>query len=76
MLEIGRAFLFRVLICLGVIIAIRQTESPLVRLRDFSCAVLRILSRAKLKKRADADGVEMRNGVAQIITVLDRVDGF
>jgi hypothetical protein len=75
-LDVRGAFLFRVLITLDVIIAIRQTKAALYRLSNFPCAVLCVLARPKLEERVNADCMEMRNGLKKIGTVLDRVDAF
>ena len=76
MLNVGGAFLFRVVIRLGVIIAIGQTESALMRLRNFPGTILRILTGSELEECADADCVEASDGFEQIRPVFDCVDAL
>ncbi len=59
---------------LGIIVAIRHPEPSLHRLRNYFGAVLVVLAGTEIKEHADAERVQVRDLVEQVVAILDRLD--
>ena len=70
-LDVLVAQLFRSVIGLRVIVAIRQTQPALSRLGDIVRAVLRVLAGPKLEEGAYADAVKMCDLFEHVVTIFD-----
>ena len=66
----------RVVVCLGVVIAVGQAEATLVSLRDNHRAVLIVLAGSETEERGDPEGVQMRNLLQHIIAILYPIDSL
>ena len=68
------ALLFHIGVLLCVVIPIRHAESALYRLGDVVIAVLRVLARAKIEKRVDADAVQVCDLLQHILSIFHCLD--
>ena len=74
MLDVLVAELFRGVVFLRIIIAVRHPESALVSLRDHHVAVLVVLAGGETEKRGHSHRVQMRDFFQHILAVLQRID--